>query len=135
MVRAPPDAAPPLAFPLYGSKSGCDSSSPCPARRWAEGGKPGSPAPSDSLYFGGCLSVDAYIHTGTFGASGLTDRKIACGDFAGKLCMYDLERLNSPPVYEVQAHASIINQVDGAGGQVRMEPPLDIQQQRRRQQP
>jgi len=61
----------------------------------------------------------ASIKCGTFGASGLTDRKIACGDFAGKLCMYDLERLNSPPVYEVQAHASIINQVDGAGGQAK----------------
>lgn len=55
---------------------------------------------------------------GTFGASSLVDRHMATGNFGGKLQLWDLERLNQP-VFEVQAHASIVNQMDGFGGQVR----------------
>uniref|UniRef100_A0A061R9R5 Wd repeat-containing protein 92 n=1 Tax=Tetraselmis sp. GSL018 TaxID=582737 RepID=A0A061R9R5_9CHLO len=43
------------------------------------------------------------IKCGTFGASGLADRRLATGDFAGKLCIWDLERMNAPPVFETQA--------------------------------
>jgi hypothetical protein len=55
---------------------------------------------------------------GTFGASSLVDRRLATGNFAGKLQIWDLEQA-AKPVYEVQAHASIVNQIDGFGGQVR----------------
>ena len=55
------------------------------------------------------------IKCGTFGASPLEDRHIATGDHAGKLAVYDLERINQP-VFEQQAHASIINAIDGCGG-------------------
>jgi WD repeat-containing protein 92 len=41
--------------------------------------------------------------------------KQACGDYDGKLCIYDLER-NDLPVYSVQAHSSIVNAIDGMGG-------------------
>eukprot|EP00873_Tetraselmis_striata_P043052 jgi/Tetstr1/463316/TSEL_008240.t1 len=61
----------------------------------------------------------AAFKCGTFGASGLTERRLATGDFSGKLCIWDLERISAPPVFEVQAHASIINQMDGAGGQAK----------------
>ena len=54
---------------------------------------------------------------GTFGASSLTDRKIATGDFNGRLQMWDLESIRKP-VIDVQAHASIVNAIDGCGGQV-----------------
>jgi WD40 repeat protein len=56
------------------------------------------------------------IKCGTFGASGLQERRMACGDYEGKLSIYDLER-NDLPVWQVQAHTSIINCVDGIGGQ------------------
>ena len=55
---------------------------------------------------------------GTFGASGILERQLATGDFSGKLCIWDLERLGAP-LYSSQAHASIVNAVDGAGGQAR----------------
>jgi len=58
------------------------------------------------------------LKSGTFGASGLLERQLAAGDFAGKLAVYDLERLNTP-VWQAQAHASLVNQVDGAGGAAR----------------
>ncbi|KAI8855051.1 WD40-repeat-containing domain protein [Chytridium lagenaria] len=52
---------------------------------------------------------------GTFGASTLQSRHLATGDFEGYLSIFDLERLEHP-VYNVKAHESIINCVDGAGG-------------------
>ena len=55
---------------------------------------------------------------GTFGASGISDRNLATGDFSGKICIWDLEHLGKP-VYQTQAHASIINAIDGCGGQAR----------------
>jgi len=56
---------------------------------------------------------------GTFGASSLVERRLATGNFAGQLQIWDLENLGKP-VYEVQAHASIVNAIDGCGGQVRV---------------
>lgn len=53
---------------------------------------------------------------GTFGASSLVDRRLATGNFAGQLQIWDLEHTQKP-VYDVQAHASIVNQMDGFGGQ------------------
>ena len=58
------------------------------------------------------------LRCGSFGASSLTDRHIATGDFAGTLASWDLERLASP-VWKVQAHGGIINAMDAMGGQRR----------------
>jgi len=55
---------------------------------------------------------------GTFGASGLLERRLATGDFGGKLCLWDLEN-TAAPLFQAQAHASIINMVDGCGGQAK----------------
>ena len=46
---------------------------------------------------------------------------MATGDFGGKLCIWDLERL-AEPVFQSQAHASIINQAGGPGDSSR--PPV-----------
>mmetsp|Transcript_3188 Transcript_3188/g.6448 ORF Transcript_3188/g.6448 Transcript_3188/m.6448 type:complete len:358 (-) Transcript_3188:22-1095(-) len=56
------------------------------------------------------------IKCATFGASGIEDRHLAFGDYGGVLSISDLER-PTVPIYNVQAHASIINAVDGCGGQ------------------
>jgi len=55
------------------------------------------------------------IKCGTFGATSLEDRHLATGDHVGKLAIYDLENM-SRPVFEQQAHTSIINAIDGCGG-------------------
>lgn len=55
------------------------------------------------------------IKCGTFGASSIEERHLATGDYAGKLNIWDLERLDVP-VYSAQAHSSIINAIDGCGG-------------------
>lgn len=55
------------------------------------------------------------IKCGTFGASSLEQRYIATGDYGGKLAIYDLERIGRP-IFEQQAHVSIINAIDGCGG-------------------
>uniref|UniRef100_A0A7S2QTR2 WD repeat-containing protein 92 n=1 Tax=Chlamydomonas chlamydogama TaxID=225041 RepID=A0A7S2QTR2_9CHLO len=52
---------------------------------------------------------------GTFGASSLVERKLATGNFEGKLQIWDLEN-TAQPVFDVQAHASIVNAMDGCGG-------------------
>ena len=57
------------------------------------------------------------LKCGTFGASSLSQRHLATGNFEGKLQIFDLERL-AVPTFSAQAHAGIINQVDGAGGKV-----------------
>lgn len=41
-------------------------------------------------------------------------RNLATGDFAGKLCVWDLESMQS--VYTASAHSEIINSIDGVGG-------------------
>ncbi|KAJ9521928.1 hypothetical protein QJQ45_024806 [Haematococcus lacustris] len=51
---------------------------------------------------------------GTFGASSLIDRRLASGNFTGQLQIWDLEHTNKP-VFDVQAHASIVNQARGCG--------------------
>ncbi|MEW5301400.1 MAG: hypothetical protein WDW36_004261 [Sanguina aurantia] len=55
---------------------------------------------------------------GTFGASSLVERRLASGNFVGQLQIWDLENTNAP-VFEAQAHASIINAMDGCGGQAK----------------
>jgi len=50
----------------------------------------------------------------TFGASSFTRREIACGDYDGNLIIYDLEK--GEPSFQVKAHKSIINAIDGIGG-------------------
>lgn len=55
------------------------------------------------------------IKCGTFGASSIEDRFLATGDHSGKLIIYDLENIQKP-IYNQQAHASIINSIDGCGG-------------------
>lgn len=57
----------------------------------------------------------ASIKCGTFGASNLIDRQLATGDFKGNLQIWDLERLSNP-VYNVKAHDTIVNAIDGCGG-------------------
>ncbi|KAJ3013654.1 WD repeat-containing protein 92, partial [Thoreauomyces humboldtii] len=52
---------------------------------------------------------------GTFGASSLSSRHLATGDFSGRMSVWDLERTELP-VYTVQSHDQIINCMDGAGG-------------------
>ena len=56
------------------------------------------------------------IKCGTFGASGLEDRHLATGDYDGLLNIWDLEKLDTP-VFTCKGHSSIINCVDGIGGQ------------------
>ena len=51
----------------------------------------------------------------TLGASSLSQRHLATGDFDGRLCTWDLERL-STPLTTIKAHDQIINTMDGCGG-------------------
>jgi len=53
----------------------------------------------------------------TFGASSVSDPQLAVGSFDGKLQLWDLEHPKAP-VWDAQAHASIVNGIDGFGGQV-----------------
>ena len=53
---------------------------------------------------------------GTFGASSLSERSIAMGDYAGGLNIFDLERLDAPTWSVPKAHSAIINGIDGIGG-------------------
>jgi len=55
------------------------------------------------------------IKCGTFASSSIEKRHLATGDHVGKLAIYDLERM-STPIYSQQAHATIINAIDGCGG-------------------
>jgi len=54
----------------------------------------------------------------TFGATSYEARQLATGDYAGKLSVWDLERLEAgaAPVFQVKGHNSIINAIDGIGG-------------------
>ena len=52
---------------------------------------------------------------GTFGATSLHKRRLATGDFGGRLNIWDLERIEAP-VYSVKAHEQIVNGIDGIGG-------------------
>ncbi|KAK3282590.1 dynein axonemal assembly factor 10 [Cymbomonas tetramitiformis] len=55
---------------------------------------------------------------GTFGASGLAERRLATGDFEGHIQVWDLEQ-HHVPIFDVQAHVGIINTMDGCGGQAK----------------
>ena len=52
----------------------------------------------------------------TFGASSIENRQLATGDYKGQLNLWDMEHLNSGPVFNVQAHEKIVNCIDGCGG-------------------
>lgn len=51
----------------------------------------------------------------TFGATNLADRQPATGDFDGNINVWDLE--NKIPVWSVKGHSSIVNAIDGVGGE------------------
>jgi len=55
---------------------------------------------------------------GTFGASGLAERRLATGDFGGYLDIWDLEHTDKS-IMSVKAHTSIVNAIDGCGGQAK----------------
>uniref|UniRef100_A0A7S0VM47 Uncharacterized protein n=1 Tax=Polytomella parva TaxID=51329 RepID=A0A7S0VM47_9CHLO len=55
---------------------------------------------------------------GSFGASSIVDRKLATGNFNGELQIWDLEN-TANPIFQVQAHASIINAMDAFGGEAK----------------
>eukprot|EP00041_Stephanoeca_diplocostata_P008006 m.114948 g.114948 ORF g.114948 m.114948 type:complete len:359 (-) comp17130_c0_seq2:395-1471(-) len=57
----------------------------------------------------------AAIKCGTFGASPLEERHLATGDFNGNLSTWDLENMTAP-VFQVKAHDTIVNCIDGCGG-------------------
>ena len=60
----------------------------------------------------------AGVKCGTFGASGLAERHLATGNFEGYLQLYDLEHADKP-IMDVKAHTSIVNAIDGCGGQAK----------------
>lgn len=51
----------------------------------------------------------------TLGHAGLDARRVATGDFGGRLSLWDLDRIDTP-VFSVVAHDQIINCIDGCGG-------------------
>ena len=54
------------------------------------------------------------IKCGTFKASPIATRDVSVVDFKGKLMIYDIEYGKAK--YEVQAHSSMANVIDGIGG-------------------
>jgi len=50
----------------------------------------------------------------TFGASTITQRHMATGDYDGYLKIWDLETMQ--PTFSVKGHSQIINSIDGCGG-------------------
>ena len=63
------------------------------------------------------------IKCATFGASRIGDRKVAIGDYSGRLSMFDLEKCSvakgkeyPTQVFSAQAHTGLINCIDGIGG-------------------
>lgn len=61
------------------------------------------------------ITTESGVKCGTFAASSIEDRHLATGSYEGKLVVYDLEQPNTP-VFQQQAHAGIINAIDGCGG-------------------
>ncbi|TDH69549.1 hypothetical protein CCR75_005007 [Bremia lactucae] len=57
------------------------------------------------------------IKCGTFGASAFENRHLATGDYKGFISVWDLEK-PAVPVFSAQAHESIVNSIDGCGGQI-----------------
>lgn len=58
------------------------------------------------------------LKCGTFGASGRGEGTLATGDFKGQLQAWDVAR-PSDALWTAQAHAGVINGIDGFGGEVR----------------
>jgi WD repeat-containing protein 92 len=56
----------------------------------------------------------------TFGASSLTNRELAIGDFDGNISIIDIETGTSK--FQVKGHKSIINSIDGVGGSGNIGP-------------
>lgn len=56
------------------------------------------------------------LKSGSFGASSLRKSHIAVTSYDGKLQLLDLERLNSSPLYIVEAHKGLVNCMDAIGG-------------------
>jgi WD40 repeat protein len=54
----------------------------------------------------------------SFGASSISQPQLAVGGCDGKLQLWDFEQQSRTPLWDVQAHASIVNGMDGFGGQV-----------------
>lgn len=54
----------------------------------------------------------------TFGASSASEPRLAVGGFDGRLQLWDLQHGPRTPLWDTQAHASIVNGMDGFGGQV-----------------
>lgn len=65
------------------------------------------------------------LKCGTFGASKLTDRHLATGDFDGTVALWNLEQLASP-VSQIQAHEGIVNTIDGCGGKGGEHCPREV---------
>jgi hypothetical protein len=61
----------------------------------------------------------------TFGAAAPASQQLATGSFKGRLQVWDLGA-PAAPVFDAQAHASIINAVDGFGGRTRGCGPPEI---------
>jgi WD repeat-containing protein 92 len=62
---------------------------------------------------------------GTFGTSSDSNRKLSTGNFDGHLQIWDMEK-PVDPVFSVQAHASIVNAVDGCGGMAKGSGPPEL---------
>ncbi|RQM15243.1 hypothetical protein DD237_005459 [Peronospora effusa] len=56
------------------------------------------------------------IKCGTFGATASNTRHLATGDYKGVMNIWDVE-VADVPLYSTQAHKSIVNAIDGCGGQ------------------
>jgi len=61
------------------------------------------------------INTPSAIKCGTISGITRDARQLATGDFNGNLSLWDLEN-PTQPLYSVNAHSSIINGIDGAGG-------------------
>ena len=61
----------------------------------------------------------------TFGAAAPGSQQLATGTFGGRLQVWDLGA-PAAPVFDTQAHASIVNAIDGFGGRARGYGPPEI---------
>ncbi|XP_071963402.1 dynein axonemal assembly factor 10-like [Antedon mediterranea] len=61
------------------------------------------------------IEKPAQFRCGTFGASNLSQRNLATGDFKGTLAIWNLENTKEP-TFSTHAHDEIVNCIDGVGG-------------------